>query len=70
MTCNVGNMDRLIRLVLGVGLFLSPYLTEFSVWDMASVRLLVMALGTAALLSSVFRFCPLYRLLGISTCRL
>ncbi|CUH63274.1 hypothetical protein TG4357_00574 [Thalassovita gelatinovora] len=69
MICNVGNLDRLIRLVMGVGLFLLPYLTGSSVLDVVPVRLLVMAFGAALALSSVFRFCPLYRLLGISTCR-
>ncbi len=69
MTCNVGNLDRLIRLVLGVGLFLSPYLTHFPVWDIGVARIAVMVVGALLAFSSALRFCPLYRLLGINTCR-
>jgi ABC-type phosphate transport system auxiliary subunit len=66
MPCNVGTADRAIRLV--VGLVLLPLLTGFAaaspwLWWAA------LAVGVVLLATAGMRFCPLYTLLGVRTCR-
>ncbi|MCS7081824.1 MAG: DUF2892 domain-containing protein [Bacteroidetes bacterium] len=59
MRCNVGKVDRIIRLVLGLALVSLVFVGPQTPWGWLGLVLL----GTAFL-----RFCPLYRLLGLSTC--
>lgn len=65
MTTNVGTTDRIIRLVIAavlVGLILTNTVEGTLAW--------VCGVGaTAAALTAVFRFCGLYTILGISTCK-
>lgn len=68
MTCNIGTADRTIRLVLGAVLVLLALATGFAsatpwLWWATLVVGIVM-IATAGL-----RFCPLYTLLGVRTCR-
>lgn len=68
MPCNIGIADRVVRVVIGLALTGLPLLTGFAagsswLWWAALVVGLVM-LATAGM-----RFCPLYTLLGIRTCR-
>ena len=59
MKTNVGGIDRILRVVLGlvlIGLTLSG---TIGVWGWLGLVLV----GTAA-----FGFCPLYPLLGLNTC--
>jgi lysylphosphatidylglycerol synthetase-like protein (DUF2156 family) len=68
MPCNIGIADRVVRVVIGLALTVLPLLTGFAagsswLWWAALVVGLVM-LATAGM-----RFCPLYSLLGIRTCR-
>lgn len=60
MTANIGRTDKIIRIVIGL-LLLSLFfvLPDESRW-LAVVGLLPIA-------TTVFSFCPLYRLLGMST---
>lgn len=57
---NVGTIDRLIRIVIGV-LIMVWSLNAGNFWWIA---------GAVILATGVFRFCGLYKLLGISTCKL
>ncbi|MGZ8514728.1 MAG: YgaP family membrane protein [Candidatus Limnocylindrales bacterium] len=63
LQANVGPIDRIIRMVLGVGLVavaLSGSVAAplpIAVWIVAAIALVTGAIG----------FCPLYHLLGIST---
>jgi len=69
MTANVGNMDRIVRGVAGVVLILLPFLTGFG----AGGTLLTwgaVVVGAILALTAVFRMCPIYRILGLNTCKL
>jgi hypothetical protein len=61
MNTNVGNIDRIIRIVTGVFLlgffFLEGNIKYFG------------AVGIVLILTSFIRFCPLYTLFGIKTCK-
>lgn len=57
MKCNVGQVDRVIRIVIGIGIAIGGIIFE-SYWGLIGV--LVLATG-------VFRYCLFYPLLKIST---
>ena len=60
MKQNVGNVDRWIRIVLGVALLsLLAFLSGPIRW--------IGLIGLIPLLTGLFNFCPIYALLGIST---
>jgi hypothetical protein len=58
---NVGAADRIIRLVLGI-MMLGLYGALESPWKYLTL------LGLVLIATAVTRFCPLYRVLGLSTC--
>jgi len=58
MQCNVGNTDRIIRIVVGAALVLWA-LMGGPVWAW---------IGVVPLATGVFRICPAYSLLGMNTC--
>ncbi len=59
MKANVGNLDRVVRIVLGLGL-LSLTVMGPQTW--------FGLLGLIPLATATMGFCPLYTLLGLSTC--
>lgn len=61
MTPNVGGMDRTLRIVVGLALLSLFFLLEGNAryWGL---------IGIVPILTGFFRFCPVYPLLGISTC--
>ncbi len=64
MKKNMGNADRLVRILLAV-VFAVLYFTK-TVEGTFGIVLLV--LGAVFLLTSLISFCPLYTLIGINTC--
>ena len=70
MSVNVGNMDRVLRGLLGLILIIAPLLNTPAIWSSAPVAYGSMAIGLVLLVTAVLRFCPLYRIIGISTCKL
>jgi hypothetical protein len=69
MIANMGNLDRAFRLVLGVGLIAAGVLSGWAVFDGAAMKYGAVIVGAVMLATAVFRFCPLYVVLGIKTCR-
>lgn len=64
MKRNMSNLDRVLRVVLGGGLIAAGL-------ALGGVPAIVLYLVAAVLLvTAVVSFCPLYRLLGIDTCKL
>lgn len=55
---NIGAYDRLIRLVVGLALIVATLADYIGPWGW---------IGLIAIATAAFRFCPLYRLLGISS---
>lgn len=67
MLANVGNVDRILRIVVGIVLVLLPSVTSFG----ATSALLTwgsIVVGAILVLTAAFKFCPLYRILGMNTC--
>lgn len=65
MPCNIGTADRALRLTLGALLLLLPFLAGLAGWLWwASLVAGIVFVATAG-----SRFCPLYVLIGLRTCR-
>lgn len=62
MPVNIGIPDRVIRLVLGVILIVLPFVLGGEVWQWIAAAVGLVLIATAAV-----GFCPLYRLLRLST---
>ena len=59
MKMNVGNIDRILRIVIGLALIALAATSTVGVWGY---------IGIIPLLTGIFKFCPAYSLLGINTC--
>ena len=59
MNANVGNIDRAIRILLGLGLIVATLAGAIGVWGW---------LGVIPLATGIFRFCPAYLPFGFRTC--
>ncbi|WP_421752669.1 YgaP family membrane protein [Croceimicrobium sp.] len=65
MKKNMSNADRLIRLIIAA---VVAYL-YFSGIIGSTLGIVLMILAGIFVLTSIISFCPLYRLFGISTCK-
>lgn len=59
MKTNIGNIDRSLRLLAGAAILGAGFYFK-SWWGLV---------GLVPILTALVRFCPLYPLLGISTCK-
>ncbi len=64
MTCNVGGIERPIRIVVGIALIgIGAFAGLPPVWT--GIALIA---GTIALVTGAIGFCPVWSLFGINTC--
>ncbi|VUZ24565.1 Uncharacterised protein [uncultured Comamonas sp.] len=61
MKANMGGVDRVLRILVGIVLLSLAATGQVGWWGW---------LGVVPLATGLMRFCPLYTLLGISTCPL
>ncbi|MBK1711631.1 YgaP family membrane protein [Rubrivivax gelatinosus] len=59
MKSNVGGIDRILRIVLGLALIAMMLAGFIGVWGW---------IGVVPLLTGAIGFCPLYPLIGFNTC--
>ena len=59
MKANIGNVDRIVRIVVGVALLALFALDTSRWWGL---------IGILPLATALFRWCPAYTLLGMNTC--
>ena len=69
MTANLGPADRLLRLVTGAVLLGFALACPWAREQGDTVRLLAGLAGAVLVLTAALSVCPLYRVLGLSTCR-
>jgi len=60
MTNNVGGMDRMLRIVLGLVLIALAATGTIGAWGW---------IGLVPIATAALGFCPLYTVLGFSTCK-
>ena len=59
MKMNVGTVDRVLRVLVGLILITAAATGRIGVWGW---------IGVVPLATGLFRFCPAYTLLGMNTC--
>lgn len=59
MTCNVGTVDRTLRIILGLALLSLVFVGPQTLWGLV---------GLVPLLTGLARFCPAYGVAGVNTC--
>ncbi len=64
MTCNVGGIERPIRIVVGIGLLGIGAFADLPIAATASALIF----GTVALVTGAIGYCPLWTILGLNTC--
>ena len=60
---NVGSLDRIIRVLLGVILIAVPFLVAVAAWALWTS----VVVGAVLLATAYFSFCPIYAALRISS---
>ena len=60
MTSNVGSIDRIARVLIGVLLLALTAMGTIGAWGW---------IGVVPIATAAFAFCPLYTLLGFNTCQ-
>lgn len=66
---NVGSVDRIIRLVVGAVLIILPFISSSPLWSGAPMIWLLPIIGIILIATAFLRFCPLYKILGVKTCK-
>ena len=61
MKVNEGKADRIFRVVVGLGLLSLVFIGPQTMWGLV---------GLVPLLTGAIGFCPLYKVVGLSTCPL
>ncbi|MFB3897108.1 MAG: DUF2892 domain-containing protein [bacterium] len=64
VTPNIGKTDQIIRAVIAILLFIVSLL--LSGW----LRIVFVIVGIISLITAITRFCGLYKILGINTCKM
>ncbi len=57
---NVGSVDKILRIVVGLALIAIVFVGPQTPWGW---------IGVVPLLTAVLGFCPLYKLIGVNTCK-
>lgn len=60
MTSNVGSIDRILRIIFGLGLISIVFIGPQTPWGW---------IGVVPLVTALLGWCPAYSLLGIKTCK-
>ena len=69
MTINVGSLDRIIRFGLGIVLIIMPFVTTFGIWENPIGQFGAPIVGLVLITTAFVRFCPIYRIFGMRTCK-
>lgn len=70
MNPNVGKPDRIIRIIVGLILAVGPFVSSLAIWSTPTMMYGSVAVGLVLIGTAVFSFCPLYRIVGIRTCKM
>jgi len=60
MQCNVGGIDRVLRVIVGVALIAMVFVGPKTPWGW---------IGLIPLITAIVGFCPAYALIGFRTCK-
>lgn len=68
-SANVGSVDRIIRLIAGAVLIILPFLSSSALLSGPVMAWLLPLVGVVLIATAFLRFCPIYKILGIKTCK-
>ncbi|MBT2774353.1 DUF2892 domain-containing protein [Halomonas sp. ISL-60] len=60
MKSNVGGIDKILRILVGIVLIVLAITGTIGLWGW---------IGLLPLVTGLFNFCPAYKLLGVNTCK-
>lgn len=69
MNINVGTIDRLARLILGVALFYLAFASGLPLFEGPLLKYGAAVVGAVMIVTAAASRCPLYSILGIRTCK-
>ena len=64
MSLNVGGVDRVVRILLGVVLLVLAFLHVIT----GTAAVVAYVAAAIALVTGLFRFCPAWAIFGVNTC--
>ncbi len=70
MSVNIGTLDRAFRFVLGLVLLAAPFISGLAIFESTTATVVAVIAGIVLLGTSAMRFCLLYRILGVGTCKI
>ncbi len=65
MNANVGKLDRIVRIVAGIVLAVLYFNGTLT----GTLGVVLLVVGIVLILTALIKFCPLYRVIGMSSCR-
>jgi len=69
MTPNVGTIDRILRAVLGAVLLYLAFASGMPLFASPLFKYSALIVGIVMLVTSTFKMCPIYSILGLKTCK-
>lgn len=69
MSANVGNIDRVIRILIGLAAIAMIFVGPLSGLAWGWEKYALIAVGVIMIGTSAIKFCPIYRILGLRTCK-
>ncbi len=69
MTANVGTIDRIQRIALGVALLYLAFLSGLPFFAAWLVKPAAALIGVVMLATATLKMCPIYVALGLKTCK-
>ena len=69
MNTNVGNMDRILRLVIGIALIAAALFSGFAIFDGTLVKYGAVVIGLVLAATGLLQKCPMYSIVGVRTCK-
>lgn len=69
MSVNVGTIDRILRVSLGVVLLYLAFFSGMALFAAPLFKYGAAVIGVVMLATSAMKMCPIYSILGLKTCR-
>lgn len=69
MRANVGSADRIVRIIVGLALMLVPFVSGLAFFANPVAQWGSVVVGLVLVVTALVRFCPLYTILGLSSCK-
>ena len=67
MSPNVGSIDKILRIVIGLVLIVLPFISGIAMLEAGLYRIGAIVVGIVLVGTAFINFCPLYKIIGAST---